>query len=146
YVDVVALQLACQRPIRFVGHEAFAAQHPIFKLVYRLSGTIPVSRENALGTTRRVIAALERGELVCLFPEGAISRTGQLMKLQRGFEVMARKARVPVVPVAHDGLWGSVFSFSGNRYLFKSPRLMRTHVFVAWGRPIPPEEADAGRI
>lgn len=146
YVDVVALQLACPRPIRFVGHEAFAAQHPIFKLVYRLSGTIPVSRENALGTTRRVIAALERGELVCLFPEGAISRTGQLMKLQRGFEVMARKARVPVVPVAHDGLWGSVFSFSGNRYLFKSPRLMRTHVFVAWGRPIPPEEADAGRI
>lgn len=146
YVDVVALQLSCPRPIRFVGHEAFAAQHPFFRLVYRLSGTIAVSPRNALATTRRVSDALARGELVCLFPEGAISRTGQLMKLQRGFELMARRAGVPVVPVAHDGLWGSVFSFSGNKYLFKSPRLMRTHVFVAWGRPIPPEEASAARV
>jgi acyl-[acyl-carrier-protein]-phospholipid O-acyltransferase / long-chain-fatty-acid--[acyl-carrier-protein] ligase len=146
YADVVVLQLACPRPLRFVGHEAFARQSWLFRLAYRWSRTIPIARENALGTTRRVVEALRQGELVCVFPEGAISRTGQLMKLQRGFELMARKADVPVVPVAHDGLWGSIFSFSGNRYLFKSPRLMRTHVFVAWGRPIPPAEADATRV
>ncbi|HEY0967610.1 MAG TPA: AMP-binding protein [Opitutaceae bacterium] len=142
YVDMVVLQMACPRPLRFVGYEGFLKVHPIYQWLYRISGTIPVSSTNALETTRRVVKALQDGELVCLFPEGSISRTGQLMKIRRGFELMARKAGVPVVPVAHDGLWGSIFSFSGSRYLAKAPRVMRTHVFVAWGRPIPPEQAD----
>ncbi len=143
YMDVVVLQLACSRPIRFVGHEAFPRQSWFFRIVYKLSGTIPVSPSNALETVRRVSKALKSGELVLLFPEGGISRTGQLMKLERGFEVMARKAGVPVLPVAHDGLWGSMFSFSDNKYLLKAPRLMRTAVCVAWGEPIPADQAEA---
>jgi len=89
-----------------------------------------------------VLQALKSGAVVCSFPEGAISRTGQLMALRPGFEMMARRADVPVVPVAHDGLWGSVFSFAGNKYLWKSPRLMPTPVFVVFGRPIPPDRID----
>ena len=146
YVDVVVLQLACPRPIRFVGHENLVTEHWFFRLVFRLSGTIPVSRTNALSATRRVVECLGRGEYVLLFPEGAISRTGQVMKLERGFELMARRAGVPVVPVYHDGLWGSVFSFSGHGYIFKSPRLMPTPVTVAWGEPIPAARADAGTV
>ncbi len=146
YADAVVLQLACPRPIRFIGHEELPARSGFFRWVYRVAGVIPVSSANALQTTRRVAAALAAGELVLIFPEGAISRTGQLMRIERGFELMARKAGVPVVPVAHDGLWGSVFSFSGNRFLWKRPRLARTDVFVAWGRPVPPTGADAGRI
>jgi acyl-[acyl-carrier-protein]-phospholipid O-acyltransferase/long-chain-fatty-acid--[acyl-carrier-protein] ligase len=146
YVDVIVLQLACPRPIRFLTHEDMAKASRVFRVINRLAGSIPVSPSGALQATRRVTRALQAGELVLLFPEGAISRTGQLMKLQRGFELMARKAGVPVVPVAHDGLWGSAFSFSGNRYLFKSPRLMRTHVFVAWGQPIPATAARAATV
>jgi acyl-[acyl-carrier-protein]-phospholipid O-acyltransferase / long-chain-fatty-acid--[acyl-carrier-protein] ligase len=146
YVDVLVLQLACPRPIRFVGHENLLAEHWFFRLVFRLTGTIPVSRTNALGATRRVVECLGRGEYVLLFPEGAISRTGQVMKLERGFELMARRAGVPVVPVYHDGLWGSVFSFSGHAYIFKSPRLTPTPVTVAWGEPIPAARADAATV
>ncbi|HEX2100770.1 MAG TPA: lysophospholipid acyltransferase family protein, partial [Candidatus Synoicihabitans sp.] len=113
YADVVALQLACPRPLRYVGFEAFAQQGWIFRKIYEWAGVIPISRGSALASTRRVAQALQAGELVCMFPEGGISRTGQLMKLKRGFEVMAIRAGVPVVPVAHDGLWGSIFSFSG---------------------------------
>lgn len=146
YADVFALQMACPRPIRFVGHEGLMREHWFFRLVFKLTGTIPVSPANALETMRRVAAALKAGELVLLFPEGAISRTGQLMKLERGFELMARKAGVPVVPVAHDGLWGSVLSFSDNKYLFKYPRVRRTHVFVAWGEPIPAATATTATV
>jgi acyl-[acyl-carrier-protein]-phospholipid O-acyltransferase/long-chain-fatty-acid--[acyl-carrier-protein] ligase len=111
YVDVFALQLACPRPIRFVGHEILPRRSWFFRMVYKLTGTIPVSPANALETIRRVAQTLKDGELVLVFPEGGISRTGHLMKLQRGFEMMARKAGVPVLPVAHDGLWGSLLSF-----------------------------------
>lgn len=143
YVDPVVLQLACPRPIRFVGYEGFLREGWVFRWVFRWSGTIPVSPLRALEATRRVAAALVAGEVVCVFPEGSISRTGQLMEIKRGFELMARRAGVPVVPVVHDGLWGSVFSFSDNKYLVKSPRLRRTHVWVEWGLPLATAQADA---
>jgi acyl-[acyl-carrier-protein]-phospholipid O-acyltransferase/long-chain-fatty-acid--[acyl-carrier-protein] ligase len=144
YADVVALQLACPRPLRFVGYRGMHA-NPFFEWIFRMAGVIALSPERPLGGMRRVGEALARGEVVCLFPEGQISRTGQLMRINGGFAVMARRAGVPVVPAAVDGLWGSVFSFAGNRYLWKSPRLMRTPVFVAFGRPLSPGEADAAR-
>ena len=64
------------------------------------------------------------------------------MILHSGFELVAKRARVPVIPAALDGLWGSVFSFAGNKYLWKSPRLLPTPVCVAFGEPIPYERAD----
>jgi acyl-[acyl-carrier-protein]-phospholipid O-acyltransferase / long-chain-fatty-acid--[acyl-carrier-protein] ligase len=146
YVDPVLLQLACPRPILFVGAESVRRSHWFFEWVFDLTGTIPVAPENALQTTRRVVEALAEGEVVCLFPEGAISRTGQLHAIRRGFEVMARRAQVPVIPVYHDGIWGSVFSFSGNKLLFKSPRLKATPIFVAWGEPITADEAEPVRV
>ena len=142
YADVIVLQLACPRKLRFVGYEGLRESHWCFRWLFQVTQTVPISTERPLDSTRRVIELLKRGEYVLMFVEGAISRTGQLMRIRRGFEVMARKAGVPVVPVAHDGLWGSVFSFSGNKYLFKSPRIMRTHVFVNWGDPIDAETVN----
>ncbi|MBT5903261.1 MAG: AMP-binding protein [Opitutaceae bacterium] len=137
YIDPIVLQLSCPRPLRFVGFSGLGKRHWFFRLVFKLSGAIAISAEDALSATRTIVDHLKQGELVVIFVEGSISRTGQLMKLQRGYELMARNANVPVVPVAHDGLWGSIFSFSGNRYLYKQPRLMRTHVQVEWGKPEP---------
>ncbi len=137
YVDVVVLQLACPRPIRFVGHQGLM-RNAFFNWVFEVSGSIPISPERPAQGMRSAIKALRAGEVVCVCPEGHISRTGQLMEIQRGFELMARQADVPVVAVAHDGLWGSIFSFAGNKYLWKSPRLMPTHVFIAFGRATPP--------
>jgi acyl-[acyl-carrier-protein]-phospholipid O-acyltransferase/long-chain-fatty-acid--[acyl-carrier-protein] ligase len=135
YVDVLVLQLACPRRIRFVGFQGLR-HHGFFELCLRWSGTILISKRHPTEGVKRAVKALRAGELVCVFPEGHISRTGQLMEIKRGFEIMARQANVPVIPAAIDGLWGSVFSFAGQKYLWKSPRLKPTAVFVAFGKPL----------
>ena len=141
YVDVVVLQLACRRPLRFMAHEG-PGQPRFFPLLFRLARVISLAPGRPIAGMRQAVKALRAGEIVCVFPEGQISRTGQLMGLRPGFATLARRAGVPVVPAAIDGLWGSVFSFAGNRYIWKSPRLTRTAVCVAFGRPIPPGGAD----
>jgi len=146
YVDGVVLQLACPRPVRFVGDDDYRRSHWFARRIFRLTGTIPLGPRSTLSGTRRILAALQAGEVVCMFPEGGISRTGQLMDLRPGYDWLAHRAGVPVLPVGHDGLWGSVFSFAGKKYLWKSPRLMPTSVFVAFGQPIPPEKLDATNV
>ncbi len=146
YVDSVLLQLACPRPIRFVGYEGFVHAHGIFHWIFRITRMIPISGDRPLPGTRAVVGALKAGELVCIFAEGGISRVGQLLTLRPGFETMARKAGVPVMPVGHDGIWGSVFSFAGNKYIWKSPRLMPTDIFVVFGDPIPVGHADPASV
>lgn len=145
YVDSAVLQLACPRPLRFVASERLM-ENGFVRFVLKISGCIVLSPHTALDGTRKIIEALKAGEWVCLYPEGGISRTGQLMELRRYFELIARRANVPVIPVAHDGLWGSVFSYSGNKYLFKSPRLMPTPVCVCFGPPIPGARADVATV
>lgn len=145
YVDAVVLQIASPRPLRFVAFAGFTRQ-PFLRFLFRALGVIPVSANKPLKGTRLAVEAMGRGELVCVFPEGAISRTGQLMALRRGFEAMARQAKAPVIPAVIDGLWGSVYSFAGNKYLWKSPRLMPTHVFVLFGRPIPAARVDVAAV
>jgi len=64
-----------------------------------------------------------------VFPEGHISRTGQLMEIKKGFELMARQAGVPVVGGGDDGLWAGVFFAATS--IFGNRRLMPTPVFIA---------------
>jgi acyl-[acyl-carrier-protein]-phospholipid O-acyltransferase/long-chain-fatty-acid--[acyl-carrier-protein] ligase len=115
-VDPWVLRMACPRPLRFPASGA------------------------------EILSALGRGELVCLFPEGAVSRTGQLMAIRADFEVLARAAGVPVVPTAIDGLWGSVFSASGARGAWSLPRILPTPVCVAFGDPIEPGAARSPAV
>jgi acyl-[acyl-carrier-protein]-phospholipid O-acyltransferase/long-chain-fatty-acid--[acyl-carrier-protein] ligase len=147
YVDAVVLQIASPRPLRFVAFAGFA-RSPTVRFLFRAAGVIPVTPNKPMKGIRVAVDAIRQGELVCVFPEGAISRTGQLMLLKRGFETIARQAHAPVIPAIIDGLWGSVFSFAGNKYLWKSPRLKPTHVCVLFGRPITPARAsvESGRL
>lgn len=143
YIDAVVLQIASPRPIRFVAF-AGLAKSPVSRFILRSLGTIPIAPGKPARGMRLASSAVAGGELVCLFPEGTVSRTSQLMELKRGFSLVAEIARVPVVPAMIDGLWGSIYSFAGNKYLWKSPRLMPTPVCVAFGQPIPPGNADRG--
>src|SRR5204862_4001250 len=91
---------------------------------------------------RDAIARIRAGEIVCLFPEGELSRSGSLLRLRRGYEIIARQADASVVPVWLDRLWGSIFSFQGGRFFTKWPRIVPYPVMVAFGKPLPADKAD----
>ena len=145
YVDPILLQIATLRPIRFMGFAA-ATESSFFNTVFKYAGVILISPTKTARGIKLALEALKRGECVCIFPEGGISRTGQLMKLERGVEVLAHKSGCPVVPVVHDGIWGSLFSFSNSCYLFKKPRWSRPTVHVVFGEPIAFQELSTEKL
>jgi acyl-[acyl-carrier-protein]-phospholipid O-acyltransferase/long-chain-fatty-acid--[acyl-carrier-protein] ligase len=145
WVDALVLQVASPRPVRFVVLEGFYS-HWLLHPILSSAGCIPISPQRAKEALRRASDAIERGEVVCIFPEGELSRTGILLRLKRGYELVARAAQCPVVPVWMDQLWGSVFSFSGGRFFFKWPRQWPYPVTVAFGAPLSAPEADIALV
>lgn len=140
WVDAILLQLACPRPIRFVIFDAIY-RLPALNFIFRTVGAIPISPRHAKDAIRTATDAIRRGEIVCIFPEGELSRNGMLLRLKRGFELIARAAECPVVPVWLDQLWGSIFSYEGGRYFFKMPRRLPYPVTVSFGEAIAAEKA-----
>ena len=145
WVDAIVLQLACPRRIRFIIDDAYY-RNRFLNPFLRLAGCIPITSRRAKDAMRGAAERIRAGEIVCLFPEGQLSRSGTLLRLRRGYEIIAREAEAPVVPVWLDQLWGSIFSFKGGRFFTKWPRSIPFPVAVAFGKPLPAEEADIARV
>jgi acyl-[acyl-carrier-protein]-phospholipid O-acyltransferase/long-chain-fatty-acid--[acyl-carrier-protein] ligase len=140
FVDGFLLMASVDRPIRFVVDTAYAT-HPLFKWVMTAMKVIPITSS---GDTRMILRALrsagqalDDGELVCIFPEGQITRTGTLLPFRRGFERIVKGRQVPVIPAHLDRVWGSIFSFEGGRFLKKWPERIPYPVSVSFGAPLP---------
>ena len=116
--------MASPRPIRFLSHESFF-KTPVLGSILRVFGAIPIAPGRAKDALRRASDCIRAGELVCIYPEGQLTRTGCLMELKSGFEIIARRAQCPVIVAHLDGLWGSIYSFEGGRYFTKLPRGLR---------------------
>ncbi|MCX8511792.1 MAG: AMP-binding protein [Chthoniobacteraceae bacterium] len=142
WVDAIILQASFPRRIRFLVFEEYYNSRALTPFLH-LFGALPVSPTHAKDAVRAAVEALRKGEIVCMFPEGEISRTGSLLRLQRGFELIAKRAQTPVLPVWLDALWGSIFSYSEGRYFFKFPKQLPYPVTVAFGEPI---EAKAAQV
>jgi acyl-[acyl-carrier-protein]-phospholipid O-acyltransferase/long-chain-fatty-acid--[acyl-carrier-protein] ligase len=112
----------------------------------RLVGTVPISATRAKDAVRSVSAALKEGGMVCLFPEGQITRLGTVNELKKGFELMARQGGAQVLPVYLDGLWGSIFSYQGGGFFKKRPKHLRYPVDVYFGEPMEAKAATAKAV
>jgi acyl-[acyl-carrier-protein]-phospholipid O-acyltransferase/long-chain-fatty-acid--[acyl-carrier-protein] ligase len=106
--------------------------------VFRLAKAIPIWTDphSAARAIERARGELAGGNVVCIFAEGSISRTGDLLPFQRGLESIVRGLDVPVIPVRLNGLWESVFSFQGGRFFWKRPRTLRQPVVISFGAPM----------
>ena len=139
--DAVLLIASIDRPIRFLMFRG-SYEHPLVKPFAKIMGVIPIASDQGpremIHSLRLATEALKNGEIVCIFPEGQMTRIGQMLPFRRGMERIIKGVDVPIIPVNLDGVWGSIFSFAGGRFLWKFPRKIPYPVRVTFGKPLPP--------
>ena len=151
YMDALILSSAIPRPIRFVMYYKIF-QTPGAGWIFKAARAIPIAgaREDPALMEKAfedVDAALADGELVCIFPEGHLTKDGQIAPFKGGVErILARRA-VPVVPMALKGMWLSMWSQRDSRLgRLRLPRRFRAEVEVEAAAPVPGAEATAERL
>src|SRR6058998_2636913 len=145
WVDALVLQLVCPRPIRYVIDQEYFHK-PLLHPFLHAIGCIPINIRHSHQAVRAAAEKVAEGEIVCVFPEGQLERTGTLLRLQRGYELIARHANAQVVPVWLDQLWGSIFSFQGGRFFTKFPKRIPYPVTIAFGKPLNAKAADVATV
>jgi acyl-[acyl-carrier-protein]-phospholipid O-acyltransferase/long-chain-fatty-acid--[acyl-carrier-protein] ligase len=141
YADAFFISAASPRPVRFVMDEVFREKRAI-RVFTSIFDTVTIRLDQPLEAIREIIQAVKQGDVVCLFPEGQLTRTGTLCTLQRGFELIAKKSGHPLIPAWCDGTWSSIFSFERNCYFRKIPRRMDHGITMAFGNPIAPQDVS----
>lgn len=147
FIDWLLVSSVCPRPIRFVMHYSFM-KIPVVGLFFRRAKVIPIAGQKEdpamlEESFRRISAELRAGELVCIFPEGEITRDGKMVAFRRGVERILAENPVPVIPVAIDGMWGSFFSRRHGKAMSKPFRRFWSRISVQVGTPVRASEASA---
>ena len=150
YMDPILLSGSVRRPMRFVmWYRIF--QIPLLRFFFKNMKAIPIAgaREDITimnDAFERVDEELAAGNVVCIFPEGGITRDGEIQRFRPGIEKIIARRPVPVVPVALGRLWGSWFSRSKGGGLRKIPGRLFARVPVMVGEPVPAQDVTAARL
>jgi 1-acyl-sn-glycerol-3-phosphate acyltransferase len=138
YVDAMVILAASPRPIRFVmDHNIFRI--PLLSFFFRTAGAIAIApvredRETLDRAFDQIAEALERGELVGIFPEGRLTSDGEIGRFQSGTRRILKRSPVPVIPIALSGLWQSLFARSEDKLKHAGRLFPRIRISVGAAR------------
>jgi acyl-[acyl-carrier-protein]-phospholipid O-acyltransferase/long-chain-fatty-acid--[acyl-carrier-protein] ligase len=135
FVDAFMVGGSVPRLVRFMLHRDYYDIKGL-SWFFRLMHAIPVSASNRRDIVQSLKHArneLDKGHIVCIFAEGAITRNGHLLPFKRGFEKIVERTSVPIIPVHLDQLWGSIFSFKDGKFFWKWPSQWLYPVTVSFG-------------
>ena len=150
FMDPIILGGSVRRPMRFVmWYKIF--QIPLLKFLFKTAKAIPIAsakedKQLMHEAFEKVDAELAAGNVVCIFPEGGITRDGEIQRFRPGIEEIIRRRAVPVVPAALGRLWGSWFSRRKTGGIKKIPGRLFARVPVYFGEPVPPSEVTAEKL
>lgn len=145
FFDALILATAVRRPPRFVmDHNIF--KNPVLNFIFRTARAIPIAPAKVDPALLEkayddIAAALENGEMVCIFPEGRITDSGDMYPFKNGIQRIVERTPVPVIPMALQGMWGSFSSRKGGAAFTKFPRRIRSQVAVSVGAAVEPTAA-----
>lgn len=150
FVDALLLGGRIHRPVRFVMHYKIF-QIPLLRFIFESAKTIPIAsaRENATLLAEsydQISEELEAGNIVCVFPEGAITSDSEIHSFRPGIEKIIARNPVPVIPVALCGLWGSWFSRQVGGGMRKIPGKLFSRVDIRIGDPVQSGEVTAAKL
>jgi 1-acyl-sn-glycerol-3-phosphate acyltransferase len=150
YMDPILLAGSIRRPMRFVMYYRIF-QMPFLRFFFEHMRAIPIAGkmedEQLMNEAfERVDEELAAGNIVCIFPEGAITRDGEIQRFRPGIEKIIARRAVPVVPVALGRLWGSWFSRRTGGGLRKIPGRLFARVPITVGEAVPAHEVSAARL
>ena len=135
WLDWAILQIASPRPIHFVMHKSIYQRWHL-RWFLNLFSVIPISTSSSKKALSAVNNRLKQGEVVCLFPEGTISRNGHLGEFKKGFERCVEDVDGVILPFYLRGLWGSRFSRSNRDLRQPQHRPIRRDIIVTFGQPL----------
>jgi len=145
YVDAIVIGAASPRPIRFVmDHRIF--KMPLLGWIFRTAKAIPIApaKEDPWLLEKAYVdiaQALHEGALVCIFPEGRLTTTGEMNEFKGGIMKIVERSHVPVIPMALRGLWGHLLSRSSDNVLERAFRKgLRSRLALAIGVPVAPTQ------
>lgn len=148
FMDPLVIGGSVRRPVRFVmDHKIFKV--PVLNFIFRTARAIPIApahedRGEMQKAFDRIDAELADGEVVCIFPEGKLTRDGEMNEFKRGVEKILERRPVPVVPMALRGLWGSFFSRrDGKAPMAKLPSRFWSRIEMVVTAPVPGRDASA---
>ena len=151
YMDALILSASIPRPVRFVMYYKIF-NIPVMRWIFRTGKAIPIAGAKEDPEIMRkafdaVDAALAEGEIVCIFPEGALTKDGNIAPFKGGVEKILERRPVPVVPMALRNMWTSMWSKRDGRLArMRVPRRFRAHIEVMAGEPVPGREANAAGL
>jgi acyl-[acyl-carrier-protein]-phospholipid O-acyltransferase/long-chain-fatty-acid--[acyl-carrier-protein] ligase len=136
FIDGLLVGSCVQRFVRFMVYAPFF-QIPGLGAFLKKMHSIPTGGGKVSGPIKQARAELQGGHVVCIFAEGAITRTGNMLPFKRGFELISDGIEAPVIPVHLDQVWGSIFSFKDGKFFWKWPRRLFYPVTITFGKPLP---------
>ena len=140
FADALLVIGAVDRPVRFMMFKGIYERRSI-KPFAKILKVIPVSSDQRprelIHSLQAATEAIKNGEIVCIFAEGQITRIGQLLPFQRGFERIMKDVDAPIIPIALDGVIGSPTSFEHGRMVRHFPDRLPHPVTVSFGKPMP---------
>jgi 1-acyl-sn-glycerol-3-phosphate acyltransferase len=150
FVDWLLIASAVKTPVRFVMYHGFM-KLPVLGFLFRDAKVIPIAPAkedpNAMEAAfDRIAAELEAGEIVCIFPEGELTKTGEMGPFKSGIERVIARTPVPVIPLGIKGMWGSFFSRKDGDALKKPFRRLWSRVDLIVGDAVPASEATAAKL
>lgn len=140
FLDALLILGALDRRVMFIMYEGLydvGWVRPIAKMM----GVIPVAAgggpREVIQSLRKATDALKAGDVVCIFGEGHITRTGQQLPFRKGFERIMKGVDAPIIPVHIDQIWGSIFRFEEGKLHWRWPKQLPLPINIGFGAPLP---------